>query len=299
MSAEEKVQYLAEFERLEKIVLNPERIEKNEVLRTLSKLCLNSLWGKFAQRENQPKTAILSEPRELLQLLNAPNVSITSLLADIGEKILINYQDEAAVSRNTNVVIAAFTTAHARCQLYKLLHMAGENTLYFDTDSIIYVEKDDQPIFKVGSGLGELKDEIFDEYGAGAKIVEYASGGAKNYSYVVEKADGTKKQVRRIKGITLKANNQEETSIETLKMLIDNEDESVRVNFLRRIQRTSEYQIYSATETSKLLRLVYDKRCRAVGSYLTRPWGEIEGAQELAPNPNIEIEGWQVRDYNP
>ena len=36
-------------------------------------------------------------------------------------------------SNNTNVIIAAFTTCHARLKLYSELEKLGENVLYFDT----------------------------------------------------------------------------------------------------------------------------------------------------------------------
>ena len=39
----------------------------------------------------------------------------------------------------TNVVIASFTTAYARLQLYEELDMLQERVLYYDTDSVIYL----------------------------------------------------------------------------------------------------------------------------------------------------------------
>jgi len=39
--------------------------------------------------------------------------------------------------KNTNVVIAAYTTAHARLELYKYLKEVGENAIYMDTESYL------------------------------------------------------------------------------------------------------------------------------------------------------------------
>jgi hypothetical protein len=39
---------------------------------------------------------------------------------------------------NTNILIAAFTTANARLRLYEMLDILGENVVYYDTDSIVY-----------------------------------------------------------------------------------------------------------------------------------------------------------------
>lgn len=47
-TAAEKEQYLCEYEEKEKIKLDPDKIAKNPGLRTISKLCLNSFWGKVS-----------------------------------------------------------------------------------------------------------------------------------------------------------------------------------------------------------------------------------------------------------
>ena len=41
-------------------------------------------------------------------------------------------------SHKTNVVIAAFTTAHARLKLYSVLESLQTRVLYFDTDSVTF-----------------------------------------------------------------------------------------------------------------------------------------------------------------
>jgi hypothetical protein len=80
-----------------------------------------------------PKTKIISERRELLNLLTTPGVVITGILADLGDKVVVTYTDEASEAKNTNVVTAATTTTHARILLYKLLDRLQEATCYFDT----------------------------------------------------------------------------------------------------------------------------------------------------------------------
>ena len=53
----------------------------------------------------------------------------------------------------TNVVVAAFTTAYARLQLYDELDMLGERVLYYDTDSVIYLTQPGQPEPPLGNYL--------------------------------------------------------------------------------------------------------------------------------------------------
>lgn len=49
---ESKEQYLREYEETEDIVLNRDNIARNPSLRSVAKLCLNSFWEKFGQRQS-------------------------------------------------------------------------------------------------------------------------------------------------------------------------------------------------------------------------------------------------------
>ena len=71
----------------------------------------------------------------------------------------------------------AFTTSQARLKLYGALDTLKERMLYYNTDSVIYRWKPGQ----VDLPLGEFLDEFTDEV-SGDPIVEFVSGGAKNYS---------------------------------------------------------------------------------------------------------------------
>ncbi len=48
-----------------------------------------------------------------------------------------------AGTNDTNVIIAAFVTCYARLKLLDLLEAAGENVIYYDTDSLILVTRPD------------------------------------------------------------------------------------------------------------------------------------------------------------
>ena len=74
----------------------------------------------------------------------------------------------------TNVVIAAFTTAYARLKLYGVLDQLQERVLYYDTDSVIFVSKPDEPEPLLGPYLGQLNE---------GHITTFISGGPKNYCY--------------------------------------------------------------------------------------------------------------------
>ncbi|XP_072400750.1 uncharacterized protein [Diabrotica undecimpunctata] len=63
-SDEQKNKYVEEFFQREDVRLDFSEISENPGLRSLAKLMLNSFWGKFAQRENLPKTSIIKQPNE-------------------------------------------------------------------------------------------------------------------------------------------------------------------------------------------------------------------------------------------
>ena len=132
------------------------------------------------------KVKIVSDPAEYFDHLSsdlhqrwAHNVTDANFIND--ELIQVHFEnvDEfVEADRKTNVVIAAFTTAHARVKLYGVLEQLNRRVLYFDTDSVIYVSKEGKWEPPTGSYLGELTDEL-----GGAHITTFVSGGPKNYAY--------------------------------------------------------------------------------------------------------------------
>lgn len=143
---------------------------------------LNSFWGKFA--ENMRKTCIttVTEPQQLYDMLINPLVNISTLCIcseDILDVLYTDHKDEYLENGKTNIFIAALTTAQARLKLYSFLHILQQQVLYFDTDSVIYTHLPDEPELPIGDFLGDLTNELT----PGDHIVEFASGGPKNYGY--------------------------------------------------------------------------------------------------------------------
>ena len=65
-----------------------------------------------------------------------------------------------------------------RLKVYSHLQKLGEQVLYYDTDSVIYKWRDEQTEIETGDFLGDMKDEL-----NGDHIIEFVSGGPKNYAY--------------------------------------------------------------------------------------------------------------------
>src|SRR5437588_1236018 len=135
---EEKDRYIEDYLNSEGVQLDFVKIVKNSGLRSLAKLILNSFWGKFGQRENQPKTSIITESHEFFDMLSNPSI-VVNYIQDVNQDTLIvnwEHKEEAADPLATvNVVIASYVTTHARLKLYSYLENLEERALYYDTDS--------------------------------------------------------------------------------------------------------------------------------------------------------------------
>uniref|UniRef100_A0A183CGF3 DNA-directed DNA polymerase n=1 Tax=Globodera pallida TaxID=36090 RepID=A0A183CGF3_GLOPA len=131
--------------------LNPDRIKYNAGLRYVAKLCLNSLWGRFALRNRLMKTEIIDNHADLAKLLNDDKIEISSIdqLTEKFWMVCYKAKDEHVVEHDTsNVALALWTTSAARIHLLDSLQKvsrAADGTsrkdtrvLYMDTDSIFY-----------------------------------------------------------------------------------------------------------------------------------------------------------------
>jgi len=185
---EEKRTWVDQHFMKEGIRLDIDNVEYNAGLRAVSKLCLNSLWGKLGQREKRRKTMFTTDIMEIASILESSTVHDVFEIGgnDVHEVIYTpelkdsdtNASDVPA-NWTTSAVIAAFTTSHARLKLYESLELVGDRAVYCDTDSIIYVSKDGEPDVPIGDSLGCWTDELDGDY-----IREFIGAGPKTYSYV-------------------------------------------------------------------------------------------------------------------
>ncbi|XP_031781445.1 uncharacterized protein LOC116416620 isoform X2 [Nasonia vitripennis] len=285
-----KLQYIEQYRLDEGITLAKNNIEKNSGLRAVAKLCLNSFWGKFGQRSNLKQTEVVKSRESLLKLLTCPERDVNDILA-INDKILYvnwQYKDETVTpAPHTSVVIAAYTTAHARLELYNYLRRLGDRVLYYDTDSCIFVSHDDAPDeYKpfVGSKLGDMTDKLCG-YGENTYISNFVSGGPKFYAYTaVTPNKDDKIECCKVKGISLNFSNGVKINFDSIKNLIndafateDHESEKmndecskIRLKF-KAIRRTKMHEVLTREE-SKTCCVVLKKR-RYLTSRKSLPFG--------------------------
>ena len=266
----------------EGIYLNWKNIEVNKGLRSLSKLMLNSFWGKFGQRDNFTQTTITRSPQEFYKTFFDGNKEISNfhILNEDTAQIDWNYTNEAlGTSSSTNIFIAAFTTAHARLMLYDVLDKLGKQVLYYDTDSVIYSHEPGQYDHPVGEGLGEFTDELVcSEVGCpgcdlGHSIVEFWSAGPKNYAYRVDNGH----QVCKVRGFTLNHANASKINLASFKDIIqsfvDGDPQHIVVSNPQKITRDKLNQRLFNRAENKRYGMVYNKRRIDKETWITYPYG--------------------------
>ena len=92
--------------------------------------------GKFGQRLNKSQLEFVREEHHFWRLLADQKLEIRDIIFHGEQCAQIEYSEREPFllpGTNTNVVIAAFTTACARLHLYESLERLGPRVLYYDT----------------------------------------------------------------------------------------------------------------------------------------------------------------------
>ena len=195
---DEKMVYKEKYHKIG-VELDPQNMSKNPGLKAVAKLCLNSLWGKFGQRNNKTQVDVVYSVKELWDLLLNDQLTDFNISVIDENRLMVAYRLKDVClpnSKNTNIYVAAFTTSHARLRLYDQLERLGEQVLYHDTDSIVYVSRPGGYEVPTGDMLGEWVDELDGH----DMINTWTSGGPKNYAYQLSDGSSTCK----VKGFSLK-----------------------------------------------------------------------------------------------
>ena len=142
------------------------------------------MWGKLTER-NRTQTKLISDPKELYRFLATLGIEVINLVFANYEMVWVSWkftaEERVPSLRHRNGVIGAYVTAGARTHLYRYLDKLQENTMYCDTDSVIFIQPRDKPdLIVTGDKLGDMTSELkpYD-------ITEFASGGPKNYPYTI------------------------------------------------------------------------------------------------------------------
>ena len=235
----------------ESLDIDIEKFEFNAGLRSISKLCLNSLWGKFGQRSNMSQTKHITEVSEFYEILlddKLDNINFQFINNDMVQ-MTYNFKDQFVDNlKNTNIYIACFTTSHTRLMLYSKLDYLKEKVLYFDTDSIIYIDDGTKNI-KTGDMLRDMTDEL-----SGKGITNFVSTGPKSYSF--KYGDDDEKSA--IKGFTLNNENSSILNHNSMSKIVKKQIRELTIVNENKITRINREIINEYCE--KVFKFGYDKR---------------------------------------
>ncbi|KAI1710635.1 DNA polymerase type b, organellar and viral domain-containing protein [Ditylenchus destructor] len=235
----DKDQYIAAYKERYGISLNKAELDKgkNAGMRFISKLCLNSLWGKFSMRNELAKNEVVTNAGDFYEKLFDPTLDVRSIIpVTFGKtksmrlvyKKKKDFIEEHSVS---NVVISLWTTSAARLELYRHMRTVddapGCRLLYTDTDSVVYEHPEGFNPLKSGEFLGEMTMEYDD-----SRIQKWACGGPKQYAMELEKLDdGSIWHKIKVRGMTLDDRNSKELQFEKFWEMTENHGNGEKVTF--------------------------------------------------------------------
>jgi len=272
---EQKQAYIRAYYEQEGIQLEYDKIQKNPGLRTLAKMMLNSMWGKFGQRLNKTQVQTFDDPQAFHHFLETSTLDVRHVSVINDDLVEVHYQyhdEDIPVSPNLNIFVACFTTCWARLRLYTALEQLGERVLYYDTDSVLFLQDEGQANPALGNYLGEFTSELKDDN----YIVEFVSGGPKNYGYTTKKGHVKCK----VRGFRLNSEGKTQLNYDVMRQNVLDEIQKPLLK-ARQTQVVKTYQIVRDPTHYKLFtfpdykryQLVYDKRVVDPISFHTYPYG--------------------------
>ncbi len=264
--------------------LEVSKVTKNAGRRTLAKQNLVQFWGRWGMKMNKMQTRIVSDMEELLKLYGNINIEIGEVVDITDKKLLVSYchkTELAPIHGNLSLVIALFTTCWARLHLYEqaLEKLDPSQILYYDTDSVFWIEKDGFPTLPLGDNVGQFKDETEDAYGVGHYISKFFCRGPKSYGYQVCNQNGSVVNEKCLaKGILLNCRSAETFNPETmLRAVVALDNRKIMVRNPRKICRDKNTSTLYNREEIKKWTVIYTKRVLLDddddNKYCTLPFG--------------------------
>jgi hypothetical protein len=237
---EKMKKYIEDVKDKEGIDLEGEKFESNPGLRQVSKLMLNSLWGKFGTRRILTAHKFCSSIQDLERIFDDISVKACDVVEVTDKIVIAMYEkknvDFVNINNVNNIYIAACTTAWARIKLYEHLEKANERAVYCDTDSIIYI---DRPLNNLITGeyLGQLKSELPKNY----YIIMFCSVAPKIYGYIVGNISANEEytfpndspnEYVKMKGFKISATTNTAFNFKNIKAMIEHEGSSAGLQFI-------------------------------------------------------------------
>lgn len=275
------------------IIIDPAKVESNKGLECTAKVMANCGWGYICQRPTATHDTFYDneDPDEVQKmgdvLESYGTRHVTSRL--VGKPVKVgNYTkirstkdpaDMTVKEMNKNVCYQAggqVPTYGQQILAEGVLSLSPDQPIYCDTDSILYLIKDehkDHKELKTGVLLGDWVDEYPD-----AEIKKFACLGPKSYFMEIHYKDGKVEYKGKFKGIPISSRSysledpdgklaklgMDEMEAFLQDAVFDEHDEKnpyleMKLRYNNSFSRNSQFQI-SSREEKKTLRVTFDKR---------------------------------------
>ena len=192
-----------------------------------------------------------------------PDIRYVSALTE--KRVEVHYkhrEEDDLASPNLNIMWPASQPAGRGCVGYEALDLLQERVLYFDTDSVIFRSLSGEPKPQLGNYLGDFKNELAeDDY-----IVEFASGGPKNYGYQTFKG----KQECKVRVIASNSEGSKQLNFPILRQNVLNDIDYPLETVARQTSKTAVLRPWAQT---KKYQLVFSKRVVDPSSFNTCRYG--------------------------
>ena len=217
------------------------------VQRQITKLTLNSTYGKFGQRFfSQNQMVIPYSQRDkwfkLVDQERKENILITDTI-ELSKCVIVKYDREQLFERKNSLALASAITAMGRLRLYEAIEHYSSRVLYCDTDSVYVSGVDDGWDTKNYcdiTGFGKWDLEI-------SNGVEFVSTGSKSYAVKNSKNDIMVKTKGFAKGLI---------DMSDLKFIINGDSKKINIDDLAIYNGKD---IYFRDNNTKNLSLTLDK----------------------------------------
>ena len=131
--------------------------------------------GGNLPKPQTPRKEFITEHRRFYHLLSDDGFKVSDVHHANDDCLYVSHKKSKSfqtAALNTNVIIAAYETTHARFELYSYLEQLKDRALYCDTDSVLY----SHIVVEYNPPLSEFVGGMTDELG-GSHITEYVSNG--------------------------------------------------------------------------------------------------------------------------
>lgn len=261
--------------------LKVDEISKNDVLGQLRKLSENGFLGRWSLRKDeQCKSALLTEPGRLLTIANCNRKRICNFHILDKKSIIVNYATltNPAISTNCQPLVGGYVPCYGRKKLWLTLKSLNEietlKIMMWDTDSCAFsLKKGVSHNLHIAPNLyGAWKEES-----VASETQALMSLGCKSYVKIQKTSDSIS-AIARIKGITLNTEVRDtvlNSYYPLLEKRLKGELDSIKVPQVKKKRSVdmlnttnSRLNVTLRNELSKRRFLVNDG-----GEMLLRPWG--------------------------